>query len=356
MNQLTAYKNKNLELDTTIHHLNQESKLQKEQLKQYENTIFKLQSKFDVFERLKPIFEEFFKEFPDQNPISVIQEIKDKREASTKMINDINDLTRLKYQLENEKHEIIQIYEKKIMLLEQKLKILETTNKENSDKYYVEMKQLKSELKVYEEYKKENLKMSNMLFQIYNKLIERLKLNRNININENLLITEKDFEPNLFDNKEIMTYIDLMLVTSSDELSSKMLRETIAYANMILRTYLKDKLKNKFNPVETFKEIKNFIDNLTLQLIDSENSKKKLQMEVKDLNHKIKNLENEIKYKQIHFEGLKKKFDLQINERIQKSRELRNELIKNKGNRRNKIHNNLKNSQNLNNSSKNLIF
>lgn len=328
-----------MELDTTIHHLNQESKLLKEQLKQYEDNIFKLQSKFEIFERLKPIFEEFFKEFPDQNPISVIQEIKEKKEASVRMINDINDLTRIKFELESEKKEIFTNYEKKMNYLEQKLKALESINKESADQHYSEVKQLKAELKVYEEYKKENLKMHNMLFQLYNKLIERLKLNREISISSHFLITEGDFEPNLFDNKEIISYIDAMLTTSHEEMSSKMLRETIAYANMMLRTYLKDKLKNKFNPVETFKEIKNYIDSLTVQLNDSENNRKKLQREVNELNNRAKKLENEIKYNEVQFEGYKKKFDLQINERIIKSREQRNKMIKIKGKKRKDLHN-----------------
>jgi len=336
---LTAARNKNIELETTIHHLNQESKLQKEQLSEYNDTISKIQKKFEVFEKLKPIFEEFVKEFPDQNPFAVIREIKDKKEASTKMIEDLNELVRTKHKMETERTEIVQNYEKRLKALEEKYKSLDKSSKESSDKYTVELKQLRFELDNCKNIKEENIEMNKMLFQLYNKLIERLKLNRNIIIKEDYLVNERDFLPNLFDNKEIMNYIDSMLVTSSEELSSKMLRETIAYANMMLRTYLKDKLKNKFNPVETFKEIKNYIESLTFQLTDSENNRKKLQGEVKDLNYKIKKLENEIKYKEIQFEGLKKKFDMQINDRIHKSRELRNEMIKNKVYRRNKIHN-----------------
>ena len=271
------------------------------------------------------------------------------------MIEDINDLKLTNFNLEKEKIEISNSHKRMLDNLNSKIKILENTNKDKVQAFEDEIKQLKSEIKIFEEYKKENLKMSNMLFLLYNKLIERLKLNRDIIIDKSLLITEKDFEPSLFDNKEIITYIDAMLITSSEEMSSKMLRETIAYANMMLRTYLKDKLNKKFNPVETFKEIKNYLDNLTLSINDSDNNRKNLEREVKELKHKLKKFQGEIKYKQIQFENMQKKFDLQINVRIQKSRDMRNQMIKSKERKKSSLHNK-KDKLNLTNLNSIFIF
>ena len=252
---------------------------------------------------------------------------------------DLNELKFTNQKLEQASKDFDVKVQKIKQEMENKYKDLETLTKDKDETHARELKQLKVELREYEDYKKENQKLNNMLYQLYNKLIQRLKLSKDIIIDEKYNnLNEKDFEANLFDNREISDYIDKMLVTSSEELSSKMLRETIAYANMMLRTYLKEELKKKFNPVETFKEIKNFIDSLKMQLTDSENNRKKFQKENYELNNRVKKLENELKYKAVQFEGLKKKFDLRISERILKSRELRNEMIKKRENKRSIYH------------------
>jgi NAD(P)-dependent dehydrogenase (short-subunit alcohol dehydrogenase family) len=43
-----------------------------------------------IFEKLKPIFEEFFKEYPDEDTKKIIEDITQKREAAVRIMEDMN--------------------------------------------------------------------------------------------------------------------------------------------------------------------------------------------------------------------------------------------------------------------------
>ena len=324
--QLSSIKIKNQTLETTITQLNQENKLLKEQLKQSDNLIFKLQAKFEIFDRLKPIFEEFFKEYPNENPAKIMQDIKEKKEASLKLIEDLNSLQFKLIEKEKEKKEINEKNKKIIEDLSNKIYQLEENNKDKVENYLNEIHSLKTELSNYLIYKQENIKLHNMLFHLYNKLIERLSLERDIKINPDLKVTEKDFKPDLFDNEEIAQYIITMLANSHEDKSAKMLRETIAYANMMQRTYFKDNLNKKFDPVATFKNIKELLEKLESEKIEAKRENKLNKDKLKQFEIDVKKLQSELKYKQIQFENLEKKFNEQFSNKVVKSKEMNNQL------------------------------
>jgi hypothetical protein len=162
-----------------------------------------------------------------------------------------------------------------------------------------------------------------MLFHLYNKLIERLALDRNINIDPTLKVIEKDFKPDLMDNDEIAQYIKTMLVNSHEDWSGKMLRETIAYANMMSRTHLKSKINKKFHPVEIFKEIKELLDRSKSIIKEHEKEKDLLKDKISKLEIEMKKMEREAKFKLIQHQNLEKKFDDQFNRRQAKSKQNR---------------------------------
>ena len=73
--------------------------------------------------------------------------------------------------------------------------------------------------------------------------------------------------------------------------SDQLLRETIAYCNMITRVYLKNKINLKYEPFSTFKELKDIMDKnedtiekLGINVKEYEKKLKKIAMENKKLN------------------------------------------------------------------------
>lgn len=325
--QLTSSKTKVEELELSIIQLNQENKLLKEQLKSSDNVIFKLQSKFEVFNKLKPIFEEFFKQFPEDNPVQIIKEINEKREASIRLIEDINNLNDKLFNEEKTAKQLAEKNKKVIEDLLNKISQVELENKDKIIKFQKEIFDLKSELSNMMHYKKENINLHNMLFHIYNKLIERLELSKNIKISPELKVIERDFKPDLFNNEEVGRYITTMLVTSYEESSSRMFRETIAYTNMLLRTYCKDELSKRFDPVMCLKKIKEIVEKTQEKKIKVKQENHLLKDKIKVLEIEIKKLNNDIKFSQLQYGNLEKKFNKQFSERILRSKENRNNMI-----------------------------
>jgi hypothetical protein len=326
INQIENYKIRIQELETAKSQLNEKNKRLEEDKKDKEDNIYKLQMKFVIFEKLKPIFEEFFKEYPDEDPKKIIEDITQKREAAVRIMEDMNLMRDKIFQHKKDHAEMMEKDRKTIEDLSEKLSQAEMNNKDKVEKYTQQINSLKSELSTYTVYKEENVKLQKMLFHLYNKLIERLKLDRSIELDPSLNVVEKDFKPDLMDNNELAQYIKTMLVNSHEEWSSKMLRETIAYANMMTRTHLKGKVNKRFDPVAIFKEIKEVLDKTKGTIKDHEKEKEALKEKISKFEIEVKKHERELKYKQLQYETLEKKFDEQFNRRQAKSKELRNNL------------------------------
>ena len=58
-------------------------------------------------------------------------------------------------------------------------------------------------------------------------------------------LTEKDFNPNVLYDPELISYIELMVKRMDNDSYDKMFRECVGYLNMIIRNYLPDKKKVK---------------------------------------------------------------------------------------------------------------
>jgi len=326
---LKSTQTRNELLEEEIVQLNREKDLLRGQIKEKDKMIGKLNSRFKVFEEYKPIFEEFFKEFPEGDPIKIIQGIKTKKETSIRIIEELDSHQKRILELEKEKKEYQREHKRIEEAMSNRITELEKEHHDKLDKYQKEIKDLQSQVAAIDYYKQENLKYHYMLFNLYNQLIERLRLEKNINIAKELLnVEEKDFKPDLFDNGEIIKYIKALLITSSEEMSSKVLREVIAYSNMMLRTYLKENYKeSKFNPVQIFKDIHKHIEDLQTEKYNNQHFTKRLQDKLKELTIENKKLVRENKYQKIKFENIQKKLFKQFNERIEKSREIRNNQI-----------------------------
>jgi hypothetical protein len=323
INALDLNKIKIKDLEISKANLNERNKKLEQDKKEKEDTIFKLQTKFVIFEKLKPTFEEFFKEYPDEDPKKIIEDIKQKRDDAVRIMEEVNELREKIYKLKKEKQEINDKNRKNLHELSEKLSQAELNNKDRTEKYLDEIRILNLELANSKVYKEEIFKMQKMLYHIYNKLVTRLALDKDIQLNPSLNVQEKDFRPELFDSTELAKYLEGMLTNSHDNWSSKMLRETIAYANMMNRIYFKENVNMRYDPVAVFRKIKEKFEEFQRQANIDQKENEKYKDKITKLEMEIKKFKREIKNKEIQYENLEKRFEDQFTKKLLNSKNLR---------------------------------
>lgn len=319
---------KNNNLDEIIVKVNKENKLLKEQISDKENLIHKLQAKFEIFNKLKPVFEEFHKEYPEDNPVKVIKEVQQRKEEAHNLLRENSSIQNKLQDIEKYYRKELESKKREINSLHDKIKEIDKDFQSKLENYIIEINNLKQEQNNLKIHEKENLKLQNYIYHIYNKLIDNFRFNKSMTIDKSLNVKEEDFNPNLFDNEAIKTYIEAMIVSSNSEKKNKLLREVVAYSNMMLRIFAKDKLTAKFNPVETFKVIKD-------KLFELKNENQTLHDKLRLLKSNIK--EKELKYKSTlrdlenskrQFMNIQAKFEKQFSDKVDKVR--RSAILKRK--------------------------
>ena len=305
--QANSLKEQNALLEANIAQMNIEHIKLEEQLKDSNNQIYKLQARFEIFNKNKELFDEFLKNFPDESPIDMMKDITARRNEAKILLEELNELREKIRMIQKEKAESEKSSKKVIEELTHKYYLLEKEKKGLEDKFEKKEIQIQNELSLYKDYQKENLLLHNMLFQIYNLLFDTLRLDKNIDIKEEYLnIQESDFNPNVFNNFEVCSYVKLMISSMTSTTSDKIYRECIAYANMMIRRYIPEKINLRYKPIEIFKEIKSLVEKKDEQL-------NKCQQDLNVYKEKIKFLEQEnikLKNKYINesqsFENFKK--------------------------------------------------
>jgi hypothetical protein len=312
-------------LKKTIDSLNKENSQLVTMFKEKSDDYEKLQNKINFFQENENLFNKFKKEFPNKNLIEIMNEIDIRKNTSLNLLNEFNNL-QYKYELlEKEKKNIDSKYQKIIFDLNIKNDNIENLKKNSETNFKNKIEEFESEINLYKSKEEENKFLTNMLFQIYNLLFEEFRLDKNIKIKKEFLnVNEKNFDPGIFSNIELFNYIKLMIKSMKENSAGKELRETIAYANLMARNYLPEKINLKYQPSLIFKEIKELIDK-------KEEKIQKLETENKLINDKIKNLEkenglNKTKYKdeQRKFENYQKIVDKII---VKESKYDKNNLI-----------------------------
>ena len=233
------------------------------EIKKKDEEIIKLRQKLELFKDNEKLISSFYENFHEKDPLDIMKSYRKKHETEIELIEENNDLILTIKNLKKRFNEENDLNLKNIKNLKEKINelIIEKNEliKNQNDKKY-ELNALNKKNKKLEE---NNNLLHNMLYQIYNKLIEAFKLEKNLNLNEKYLnIKPEDFTPNIFDDKEISQYIKIMIASAKPSLADQLLRETVASANMILRMFLRNKinLNLRFNPALTFKELKIFIE------------------------------------------------------------------------------------------------
>ena len=273
------------------------------------NRINELEQKVKILEEKNKTYNEFKELCQNQNPEDILREFKIKSEGNYQLFSDYEkmrmELKRLKYEKENYE----KLYED---LLSYNFHSKEDNDedKKELDKYRNRLSELEDELEQNKNYKEENQILHNMLFQIYNLLFEAFRLDKNIKINKKYnYIKKEDFTPNIFSSVEIANYVKMMIKSMKESTADQELRETIVFANMLVRAYLPEKLNLRYKPSEILCEIKKLVDNNCIKL-------KKIEGDYKLSLEKIRNLQNEInimkgkmKQEEIVFEKYQKVVD-----------------------------------------------
>ena len=276
-------------LQKKLHDIDNQYYLLEQQLKNSQNQILKMQIRFGIFEENKKLFEEFLNYFPNEDPIQIMNGYKQRHISSINIMNE-NEELKLKIKTINKQHMLDNEENlKHINKLDDRIDLLNKEKKRIIENYEITISKLKNQIKQIQSLEEKNKLLHKMLYQIYNKLIESFKLDKNIKIGEKYLdIKEEDFKPNIFDDLELGKYIKLMIASAKPYLCDKLLRETVAYSNMILRVYLKKKVNLRFDPLQTFKELKTILE-------EKEDKIKKLSELVKNYESKLNNQDNKNK-------------------------------------------------------------
>ena len=78
--------------------------------------------------------------------------------------------------------------------------------------------------------------------------------------------------------------------------SDQLLRETIAYSNMITRVYLKNKINLKYEPYSTFKELKDIMEKNEEKIFKLTNIAKEYEQKLNIMSSENKKLNKIINY------------------------------------------------------------
>ena len=277
---------------------------QKNSLKEIEN----MKNSENILISNKPVFNDFLKQFKAQAPKKIIEDI-EKQKDGYKMLKSEYDSTINKiifgkriFDLKVEKEE------KKISNMNYKIHELEEENSLKQENFGNLVEDLKKEIKKLQGLKEENDKYRKMLYQLYNRLIENFSLDKDINLQKKLLkLKKEDYKPNLLDDNEIFKYIKLMISSMNRSTSDQLLRETIAYSNMITRVYLKNKINLKYEPYSTFKDLKDIMEK-------NEEKIEKLRNNVREYEEKLKIMtaENKKLNKIINYFHMEKNRNIEI--------------------------------------------
>lgn len=277
-----------------------------EKQKNYLNQIEQMESGAKLLILNKPVFNEFLKQFKSHSPKKIIEDL-EKQKNGFKLLNSEYNSTVNKIIFSRKIFDIkVEREEKKISDLNSKIHDLEDENALVLENIQSDIEELKREIEDLQGLKEENDKYRKMLYQLYNRLIGAFSLDKDTNFKiKSLNLKKEDYKPNLLDENEIFKYIKLMISSMNRSTSDQLLRETIAYCNMITRVYLKNKINSKYEPYGTFKELKDIMDKnedtierLRTNLEEYEKKLKKMVAENRKLN-KIINYFHQEKNKNI---------------------------------------------------------
>ena len=280
------------------------------ELSDYSKKIFELENEIQVLKEQNKTYNEFKELFQGQNPEDILREFKIQSEGNQQLFSDYENLRLELKRVKYEKETYEKLYKE---LLSYNFNSKDNNNKEDKkelEPYINKINELEDDLDQNKKHKTQNELLHNMLYQIYNLLFEAFRLDKNIKINKKYnYIQKEDFTPNIFSSVEIANYVKLMIKSMKDTTAEQELRETIVYANMLVRAYLPEKLNMRYRPVEILCEIKKLVDNNCEKLKKVEGNYKLSLEKIRSLEKEINIMKGKLKQDELKYEKYQKIVD-----------------------------------------------
>ena len=272
LQKLESVELKNKELATNISMIQTHKKILEAQLKDADISINKINKKYEIFNELKPYYEELLKEFNinQDNYRSkdkiLSSDMKRRREEAEEFDDEINERReKIKKLMEMKKKEDFD-NRKLNEEISSDLREIELKNRNIEEEYNIKFMKIKQDIDSLYEYKEENIKIRNAIVSVYNLFYPKLYLERDLNTNpKGINLIKTDYTPKAYDTEEVVKYIYLMLKNSTEESSGLLLREIVSYCNMMLRNTVKGYDKSYYEPLSTVKQIESLITNIENQ-------------------------------------------------------------------------------------------
>ena len=270
--KLESIELKNSELQRNINIVESHKNILFNQLQDAEESISKINKKFNIFHELKPYYDELITEFnidpstykPRKRLLS--NDIRRRRSEAEKFGEEINKAReKVRQIIERKKQEDLEnrkLNEK----YSSDLKDVEIKNRNIEDEYNDKFNKIKQEIYISSEHKEENFLLRNSLFTIFNLFYEQLYLERDLNKKpKGIELLKEDYTPKTYETNEMVKYINLMLKNSTEDTTGLLLREIVSYCNMMLRNMQKGPDKVYYEPLATVKQIEALITSIEEQ-------------------------------------------------------------------------------------------
>ena len=270
--KLESIQLKNNELKRNINIVESHINILFNQLQDAEESISKINKKYNIFNELKPYYNDLITEFnidpttykPKKKLLS--DDIRQRRKEAGKFSEEINK-AREKIREIIEKKKVEDLNNRKTNeKISSDLKEVEIKNRNIEEEYNKKFSKLKEEISFSYEFKEENFLLRNTLVSIFNLFYDKLYLERDLNKNpKGIDLAKEDYTPKTYDTNEIIKYIYLMLKNSTEDSTGLLLREIVSYCNMMLRDTQKGPDKVYYEPISTVKQIEKLITKIEIQ-------------------------------------------------------------------------------------------
>ena len=283
--KLESIELKNKELKRNINIVENHKNILNTQLTDAEESISKINKKYQIFNDLKPYYDDLITEFninPDTyNPKNKLlsKDIRQRRKEAGAFNDEIKKAREFIRQIieikKKEDSENRKINEN----ISNKLRDVEIKNRNIEDEYNEKISKIKQEINVSYEYKEENFLLRNSFISLFNLFYDKLYLERDLNTSpKGINLSPEDYTPKTYETDEIVKYIFLMLKNSTEESTGLLLREIVSYCNMMLRNLQKGEKKIYYEPLSTVRQIESLITAIEVQ---NEDLKEKIEKNTK---------------------------------------------------------------------------
>ena len=264
--KLASLEEKNKDLRDNINMVQNHKDYLESQLKEAEISINKINKKYEIFNDLKPYYDELIKEFnidkENYNPKEKLlsSDMKKRREEASNFDDEINDRrNKIRKLMEIKRTEDFD-NRKKNEEISSNLREIELKNRNIEEEYNGKFMKIKQEIDSLYENKEENIKIRNAFVSIFNLFYPKLFLERDLNVKpKELDLLKTDYTPKTYETDEVVKYIYLMLKNSSEDSTGRLLREIVSYCNMMLRNTVEGYDKIYYEPLSTVKQIESLI-------------------------------------------------------------------------------------------------